>query len=158
MLTKLKDYFANNMALDRAAKSETAEHNIQVATCALLIEMASIDSEFDSQEKSRIVQYFRDEYGLPEARIDELFALAQNELDTRIDLWGLTNLINQHYDNSQKIKVIEIVWEVIYADGKLSAHEDYLIHKLYKMLNLAHGDMIEAKMRALEKYKKSQNP
>ena len=80
--------------------------------------------------------------------------LARQELDTRIDLWGFTNLINQHYDNEQKMKVIEMIWEVVYADGKLSAHEDYLVHKLYKMLNLSHERMIEAKMKVLDRREK----
>ena len=52
------------------------------------------------------------------------------------------------------MKVIENVWDVIYADGKLSAHEDYLVQKLYKMLNLTHKQLIEAKMKALERFKK----
>ena len=42
------------------------------------------------------------------------------ELDNSIDLWGFTNLINQHYSKPRKLQVIEMIWEVIYADGELS--------------------------------------
>ena len=150
-LTKLKEYFADNLSFNHDDHQADIERSIQIATCALLVEMASIDSEFDDEERTRINRYFKKEYGLTDDQIAEIMSLAKNELDNRIDLWGFTNLINQHYDNEHKRKIIGIIWDVIYADGNLSAHEDYLIHKLYKMLNLTHGDMIEAKMKALEK-------
>ena len=47
---------------------------------------------------------------------------------------------------AEKRQIIEEVWRVIYADGALDAHEDYLVHKLAKLLNLNHPQLIEAKM------------
>lgn len=156
MLNKLKDFFANEISLTRDSSSGTADvdRNIQVATCALMIEMASIDDEFDPAEKKRIVDYFRKTLDMPQQAIDELMEIAAHELDEKIDLWGFTNLINQHYAPEQKIKIMEIIWEVIYADGQLTAHEDYLVHKLYKMFDLTHAQMIEAKMKVLKRQKK----
>ena len=156
MLNKLKDFFTNEISLTRDPSSGKADvdRNIQVATCALMIEMASIDDKFEPVEKQRIIDYFKKTFGMAQQAIDELMAIAANELDTKIDLWGFTNLINQHYAPEQKIKIMEIIWEVIYADGQLTAHEDYLVHKLYKMFNLTHAQMIEAKMKVLERRKK----
>jgi uncharacterized tellurite resistance protein B-like protein len=154
MLTKLMDFFTNKIAVAPTNKPADTERNLRIATCALMVEIASIDEEFDSREKDRIIALFRDEYGLTEADTEELMQLARGQLDKRIDLWGFTNLINQHFNTEQKLKVIEMIWEVVYADGQLSAHEDYLIHKFYKMLNLSHGQMIDAKMKVLERRKK----
>jgi uncharacterized tellurite resistance protein B-like protein len=151
MLEKIKDFFTNKISLEQAHAPVDIERNIRVATCALLLEMASIDDEFKAAERERIIKLFKNEYGLSDGDIEELFDLARQQLNSRVDLWGFTNLINQHFNKSQKLKVIEMVWEVIYADGKLSAHEDYLVHKLYKMLNLSHSEMIDAKMRVLER-------
>jgi len=146
MIDKLKEYFSAKISIQQDQKPKDNSYHIKVATCALLIEMASIDDEFSENEKERIIKVCKSEYGFSEEDINELFALAQRELDSRIDLWGLTNLINKHYDTAQKMKVVEMIWEVVYADGNLSAHEDYLIHKFYKMLNLSHEQMIESKM------------
>ncbi len=154
MISKLVGFFSDKIDLQKDQTPANEKSSIRIATCALLIEMASIDEEFDDVERKRIVDYFKSEYGLPDSDIEELFDLSRKQLDSSIDLWGFTNLINKHYDKDQKIKVIEMIWEVVYADGKLSAHEDYLVHKFYKMLNLAHGDMIDAKMRVLERSKK----
>jgi len=154
MLKRITDFFSNNISINIKEPGADTEHHVRIATCALLIEIASIDEEFDPVEKDRIADHFKDDFGLSEDKIKELFDLARYELSDRIDLWGFTNLINQHYTREQKMKVIENVWDVIYADGKLSAHEDYLVHKLYKMLNLTHKQLIEAKMKALERFKK----
>ena len=151
MLKKIADFFSTSISIETGHQPADIDHNIKVATCALLIEMASIDNEFDPVEKKRIVGYFRDNFGLTENEISRLFDLAKEQLDTRIDLWGFTNLININYSIEQKMQVIEMIWEVIYADGRLSAHEDYLMHKLYKMLNLTHSQMIEAKLKALKR-------
>lgn len=153
MLKKISDFFSNSISIETRHQPADIDHNIKLATCALLIEMASIDDEFDPVEKERIAGYFKDNYSLNENEINQLFDLAREQLDTRIDLWGFTNLINLNYSIEQKMKVIEMIWEVVYADGKLSAHEDYLVHKLYKMLNLQHNQMIEAKLKVLERHK-----
>ena len=153
MLKHLKEFFSDNISIDRKETKTTTDHRLRIATCALLIEMASIDDEFDVQEKERISDHFKNDLNLSDEEIEELFAFAREQLSNRVDLWGFTNLINQNYTTEQKMKVIGMIWEVIYADGRLSAHEDYLVHKLYKMLNLSHKQLIEAKMKVLKKYR-----
>jgi uncharacterized tellurite resistance protein B-like protein len=151
MLNKLKNFFNQEISPGPDRQPADLDRRIQVATCALLIEMASIDEEFEPAEKMRIADFFRKAYAMSQQAIDELMEIAGEELDTKIDLWGFSNLINQHYALEQKLKIMEIIWEVIYADGQLTAHEDYLVHKLYKMFDLTHAQMIEAKMKVLER-------
>ena len=151
MLNKLKDFFTQEISTGPDRQPGDPDRRIHVATCALLIEMALIDDEFEPAEKQRITGYFQKAFGLPQQAIDELIEIAGHELDTKIDLWGFTNLINQHYAPEQKLKIMEIIWEVIYADGQLTAHEDYLVHKLYKMFDLTHAQMIEAKLKVIER-------
>ncbi|MCD6163344.1 MAG: TerB family tellurite resistance protein [candidate division Zixibacteria bacterium] len=153
MLEKIKSFFSKNISLDSNEQIEDSENQIQIATCALLIEMASIDDEFDPVEKERIVDHFKSNFNLSDDDIKKLIGLAEGELDNHIDLWSFTNLINQNYSTIQKMKVIETIWRVIYADGKLSTHEDYLVHKLYKMLGLTHAQLIEVKMKVLKERK-----
>lgn len=155
MLMRIKEFFKSNISIDEKKPEKDTSHNIQVATCALLIEMARIDDEFDQSEKDRIIEIIKSGYNLTEQEIDQLMDLAKQELDSRIDLWSFTNLINQHYTAQQKMKVIETIWEIVYADGRLSAHEDYLVHKLYKMLGLTHKQLIEAKMKVAKSRNRS---
>ena len=71
------------------------------------------------------------------------------ELKGSIDLWQFTNLINQNYSLEEKIRIIEMVWKIAYADGKLDKHEDYFLHKLSNLLRLTQKQLIEAKLKIL---------
>ncbi len=54
------------------------------------------------------------------------------------------------HDRDERKLIMEEVWSVIYADGTLDSHEDYLVHKLANLLRLRHSEMIEAKVKALK--------
>jgi len=79
----------------------------------------------------------------------ELIELSHEELKGSVDLWQFTSLINENYSPEEKIQLIELVWKVVYADGRLDMHEDYLVKKVAHMLNLRHGEMIDAKLKVL---------
>ena len=130
-------------------KGESAEKRIQVATCALLIEMGQTDNEFSEEEQDRILSILKKEFSLTDEMSKELIELAKLELKASVDLWQFTNLINDNYTPEDKIRLIEMIWRVIYADGKLDKHEDYLVKKLTTLLNLRHKEMIDAKLKVL---------
>ncbi len=149
MLTKIKDFFNNNASLTADNNSDKKEARIQVAACALLLEMASIDDEFSETEEQGIVAILEKEFGLAEVMAKEVMELAGLELKENVDVWQFTSLINKNYSPDEKIELIELVWKVVYADGHLDKHEDYLVKKLSRMLNLSHKEMIDAKLKVL---------
>jgi len=132
-----------------SVKGKPLNHDIYVATCALFLEMASIDGEFTHTERDNIVSILKNEYNLSEQSIIELLIASQAEREGSIDLWKFTNKINQNYSVEEKIRIIELIWKIVYVDGKLEKHEDYLIHKIARLLNLKHSELIEAKLNVL---------
>ena len=78
----------------------------------------------------------------------EMVKAAQTAREISIDLWRFTSLINRNYTEEEKMRVMEMIWKVIYADGRLDGHEDYLVHNLAGLLRLSHSQLIEAKLRA----------
>lgn len=128
---------------------DSATHDVNVATCALLLEIAKIDGEFSEVEQENIVEILKKEFQLSEDYIRDISQIADQELKDSHDLWQFTNLINNYYDRMEKIRIIEIIWKVIYSDGTLDKHEDYLVHKLSRLLNLRHSELIDAKLRIL---------
>jgi len=154
MLTTLKKFFADNISVNENASADDISRNLQIATCVLLLEMANSDDQFTDDEKARITMILKGRFGLDDNRVSDLLELTRRQIDKSLDLHAFAKLINQNYDESQKIAVIEMIWEVIYADGQLSAYEDYLVHKYHKMLDLTHAQLIEAKMRVLERMNK----
>lgn len=127
--------------------------NINLATCALLLELANIDGEFSKEERDNIANIFKTKYDLRDEEINGLIKSSEAELEKSIDLWQFTNCINQNYSREEKLKVIEIIWEVAYSDGRLEQHEDYLVHKVATLLRLSHKQLIDAKMKILSKQK-----
>ena len=144
----MKKFFQQAAAPDEVKlKEEERAERIQVAACALLLEVANSDDEFSTVERDNIIEILKKDFELSDEYARELMELSDREREESIDLWHFTNLINEHYSIEEKIKIIEMVWKVIYADGKLDKYEDHLAHKLSNLLKLTHKQLIDAKLK-----------
>ncbi|HDQ92511.1 MAG TPA: TerB family tellurite resistance protein [Synergistetes bacterium] len=122
-------------------------HDVRVAACALLLEMAHVDGEFDDDEREKIVAILKGHFGLTDEDADEIMQTARAELEGSIDLWRFTHLINENYSVEEKIHIIELVWKVAFTDTRLDKHEDHLAHRMAELLNLNHKQLIDAKLK-----------
>jgi len=132
---------------DTATQVQDEFDRIQIATCVLLLEVARSDDEFNSIEQTTLQAILKKELQIPSEAIEALIEVASRSREKSVDLWEFTNLINEHYSREEKMKVIESVWKIIYADNKLDRYEDHLVHKLAKLLWIRHDEMIEIKLR-----------
>ena len=123
------------------------ELKLRVATCVLLLEAATADSNFSSEEQEKIIQILKSRFQMDDTSVKELIDKSTMEKKNSTDLWYFTNLINENLDNEEKYDLMELVWEVIYSDGTLDKFENYIAHKLLNMLNLDHSRFIELKMK-----------
>ena len=148
-LTKLfAAYGAFNDIARRAARRKT-EHDLRVATCALLLEMAHIDETFTQEELETILTILKEKYGLSQEHADALVAEADKELAESVDLWRFARLINENYTIDEKLEIIEILWQMVYVDGKMDKYEHYLMNKLKNLLRLSHDQLIDVKLKVL---------
>jgi uncharacterized tellurite resistance protein B-like protein len=151
MMNKITAFFNEQIAPQRDTQTqETTENRLIVDTGALLLEMAHADSEFSDLEKNKIIEILQREYKLSPEKAQQLLDLSTAELQESLDLWQFTNLINQHFGNEEKIMILEILWHVIFADGKVDKYEEHLIRKVSFLLDLHHRDLIDAKLRVKE--------
>ncbi|MCZ6468496.1 MAG: TerB family tellurite resistance protein [Thermodesulfobacteriota bacterium] len=123
------------------------ELKLRVATCVLLLEAATADSNFSSEEQEKIIQILKSRFQMDDTSVKELIDKSTMEKKNSTDLWYFTSLINENLDNEEKYDLMELVWEVIYSDGTLDKFENYIAHKLLNMLNLDHSRFIELKMK-----------
>ena len=149
MFDSIKNFFEKKNTDEVAGKGEDKNRKIQIATCALLLEMADCDDEFSDTEKNNIVAILRKDFQLSDESVKELMSVSDKKRKESVDLWRFTNLVNKNYSTEEKIRVIENIWKVVYADGKLDKHEDYLAHKLSKLLCLTHKQLIDAKLKII---------
>ena len=132
-----------------ADRSSSADRELQIATCALLLEIAHADNEFSPAEEQKIEQLMREHFTLSEEAFLEIKKLTGKKLKDSIDLWHFAKTIKEQYSYKKRGGIIEMLWAVIYTDDSLDAHEDYLVHKLATVLNLNHRELIDAKIKIL---------
>jgi uncharacterized tellurite resistance protein B-like protein len=147
MFESLKALFAKHSPA-AAASSADPDRALKIAACALLLEMAHADDEFSEAEREHIEALVARHFALDEATTREILAAAERERRDATDLHQLTSVINRHYDEGQRLLLSELLWRVVYADGKLTEHEDYLAQKLASLLDLRPGYLAEARKRA----------
>ncbi|MFC1885070.1 TerB family tellurite resistance protein [Thermodesulfobacteriota bacterium] len=147
MIDIVKKYFGKSPKTAENKNNKDVKHNIKIASCALLLEMSCIDGEFDPSEQERIISIIKRDFQLSDEEADAILKASKEELDGSIDLWRFTKLINENYSAEEKLGIIETVWKVAYADGKLDKHEDYLVHKLAQLLHVDHNRLMAAKSK-----------
>ncbi|MFO7776091.1 MAG: TerB family tellurite resistance protein [Candidatus Hydrogenedentota bacterium] len=136
----------------------STEERVRLATAAILVECARADETFSHSEKEHVIETLRQRFQLPQEEAEELLRESKQSLRESSDLWTFTNALNEALSPDEKTEILEEAWRIIFLDGALHAHEDYLIHKLARLLNLTHPELIEAKMKVLEEVRNSPEP
>ena len=143
--------FVNRRILPSAespAPASPGPGGVQLAACALLLELAHADGSMSPSELAHIESAVQRHFGLDDATTRELIALAEAERRQSIDHYQFTRLIAAQYDLGQKMVLAELMWGVILADGELATHETWLVRKLGHLLELEPGYLSEARRSA----------
>lgn len=134
-------------ALAPAATPQDEEAGLRLATAVLLLEAAHADSEFADEERAAVAGVLRSRFGLAEADVTELLAAAERARWESGDLYQFARQVNDAYPLPRKLAIVELLWEVVYSDGVLEAHEDALMHKVANLLGIRHEDLMALKRR-----------
>jgi len=151
MIKKLADFFDRHLQIEASQSAEAARHSLQLATAALLIEMTRADFEVKAIEQAKILELVKTRFQLNDSETSELVNLAENEADNAVTLHEFTSLLNDSYSYEQKVQVIELLWEIAWADGEIEKYEDYLVRKVAELLYVKHRDFIGAKLKVTDK-------
>ena len=149
MLEGIRRFVTERLALKPAVEpAASGPERVQLAACALLLELAHADGEFSPPEQEHIQRTVVRHFGLDDATAAELIRLAESERRQSLDHFQFTRLIAEQYDLGQKMVLAEIMWGVILADGKLSDHETHLVRKMASLMQLAPAYLAEARRAA----------
>ena len=146
MLNKLSDFLSTIIA--PASVEGRPEHTLQLATAVLLIEVMRSDAESTDEEQATVLKILKERFQLPDAEVAQLSELGHRTAKAANDLHQFTSLINRELELPEKVRIIEYMWQVAYADRQISAHENHLMRRMADLLHISHGDYVAAKMRA----------
>jgi len=150
MLKKIQSFFEKNF-ISASDNNAMDEHQLNLAAAALLIEMVFQDDEINESEVDAVKQALTRQLELPEAEINELYELAEEEKHQATDYHQFTTLITQHYSQPQKIKLIESLWVVAYADNELDKHEEHMVRRISDLIHVSHKDFLQTKHKVAAK-------
>lgn len=128
---------------------ENRFERVQVATCALLLEVAHSDGHYQTVEAKIVSDLLAEKFNLSAAAVADLIDYSQGHREDSLDLFQFAREVNAHFSREEKLDVMEGVWRVIYADGTLDKYEDALARQLATLLRLDHKDVIDRKLKVL---------
>ena len=144
----VKERLTNPQSSVARARGPTSPSRVELAACALLLELAHADDEFSPEERQHIESTLRNRFGLDDATAAELMQLAEAERAQALDHFQFTRLVAAEYDLEQKMLLAEVMWGVILADGRLSDHETHLVRKMASLMQLSPAYLAEARRAA----------
>ncbi len=145
MLNAIKNFFEQNMSPDIA--SEDQEHQVRLATAALLVEMMNLDDKVLEAEQQATRKALKENFSLSDTETEELCRLAEDEVLNATDYYQFTKLIAEHFSQPQKIQVIELLWHVAYADNQLDSYEEHMVRRIADLIYVPHQDFIRTKLK-----------
>lgn len=149
MLRKIQKFFDERLLPGGVSGDSDTEHVLRLAIAALLLEMTHMDGEVWPEQRKAVETAVLDHFDLEEEEVKELLALAEAERAESTDYFQFTSLINDAYTQDEKIRIVELLWHIAYANESLHKYEEHMVRKIADLLHVSHKAFITAKFRAL---------
>jgi len=146
MLAAITSFFESCLKPDKADTPASTADKLHLACAALMLELCQADQSMDDSEQRILQNILKRTFNLNEAALTTLWDLAHAEARNATSLFQFTSLINESYAYPEKVRLLQYMWEVARADGRIDRYEEHLIRKIADLLYLTHGDFIRAKL------------
>jgi uncharacterized tellurite resistance protein B-like protein len=127
--------------------SHFADNDYRLAAAALLMHAASIDGEMSQSERDKLHSVVKRRFALDDKLTDELIDKATQAEHEAVDLYHFTSLLNRIVDEEGRARIVEMMWEIVYADGRRDELEDNLLWRAADLLGVSARERIELRQR-----------
>ncbi len=145
MLNKLTRWWQSQHT---ESPSPDPEASVRRATAALMIEISRSDADIAEVEKDRIASLVQGAFSLSDAELVNLIAEADDAVDHAVSLVDFSRVLVEQLDTEARGRVVDMLWQVAFADGSVDRYEDYYIRKIADLLYVSHARFIQGKLRA----------
>ena len=144
MIERLKKLFA----APEAEREKPDNHQLAVAATALMVQLSRVDQDEDERELQGIVDGAVKAHQVTQAEAEEILEDALSHADDATSLYEFTGQINEYLDQEGKQALLESIWRVAFADGRIDKYEEHLIRRMADLLHLNHREFMQARHRA----------
>jgi uncharacterized tellurite resistance protein B-like protein len=152
VLTAFKEWFDRMLPPPGGAGAQSAaggdEHLLQLATAVMLVEVMRADPGLRADERDAVRAALVDKFALAPDEAAQLAQLGEERARAATDLFEFTSRINERFEMPAKLRMVEHMWRVAYADGHLSAHERHVMWRIADLLHVPQGAYQHARLRA----------
>lgn len=149
MIDRVLEFLSGKAA---PAPSKVAD-DLQIAVAALLIEAARMDDDFNLEERRTIEHVLSERFDLGPDKLRELFIAAERAVRGSTQFFPFTQQIVKNISHEERGQILEMMWQVVYADGVLDPHEDMLLRRIAGLIHVDDRERGLARQRALAKLK-----
>jgi uncharacterized tellurite resistance protein B-like protein len=146
MLDSLKDLFVE-LTGGHKQPERFAENDYRVAAAALLVHAATIDGTMSPPEREKLHAVLKERFALDDDATTELIDEATVAERDAVDLYHFTSLISRSLDDEGRARVVEMLWQIVYADGQVNEFEDNLVWRAADLLGVSSRERIEIRRR-----------
>jgi uncharacterized tellurite resistance protein B-like protein len=151
MLDGLRQFIADVVAPNAHHDRSFDDTGYRLAATALLIHVISIDGEPSAAEKRKLHSLIESHFGLDRGTADELITSATLVEGEAVDLYHFTSVIMRSVNDEGRLRIVEMMWELVYADGQVSEFEDNVVWRAADLLGVSSRDRIDLKRRVAER-------
>ena len=141
--------FGNDDDAEAVAPGAHADSALHHAAAGLLVEAALLDGNYLDEEKQRIEILLRERFELEQSATSKLMAAAEEAAADRVELHTITKTVRNHFSEEERVKMIEMLWEVVYADGDLDDFEANMMRSVTGLLYVSDRESGDARKRVL---------
>jgi uncharacterized tellurite resistance protein B-like protein len=127
--------------------SQFADDDYRLAAAALLVHAAAIDGEMLPSERDKLHAVIKQGFALDDAATEELIAKATAAEHESVDLYHFTHVLNRMLNEEGRARVIEMMWQIVYADGRRDELEDNLLWRAADLLGISPNERIALRQR-----------
>ena len=134
MIEKLKRLFA---IMPKEGDQDKANKPLEIAVTALLVQAAYLDDQFDGAEHAAIVSLIAQQFEMSvEAATTLVAEVAENDTESA-GFYRYSQIIRAEMDHEQRLSIMEMLWQVVYADAELHDHEASLMRRMAGLLYIS---------------------